>query len=99
LFPGSFAKRWQADTEEWLQAAAEQLRVGGRIVMLIGDNAGVHALSSIGEAAAAISERSNFELRLLASASVAEDSRRPWAERKRNYRSEHTILLEKILVA
>ena len=93
--PGSFAQRWQADTEDWLQAAAEQLRPDGRIAMLIGDNVGVHALSSIAAAATKISERSNFELRLLASASVAEDARRPWAAKKRNYRSEHTILLEK----
>jgi hypothetical protein len=97
--PGSFVQRWQADTEEWLQAAAEQLRPNGRIAMLIGDNAGVNALSSIGEAATVISERSNFELRLLASASVAEDARRPWARKKRNYRSEHTILLEKKLAS
>lgn len=95
--PGSFAQRWQVDTEDWLQVAAEQLRPDGRIAMLIGDNAGVHALSSIAAAATTISERSNFELRLLASASVAEDARRPWAAKKRNYRSEHTILLEKKL--
>lgn len=94
--PGSFEERWQADTEDWLHAAAEQLRPNGRIVMLIGDNAGVNTLASITAAAESISERSKYELRLLASASIAEDTRRPWAAKKRNYRSEHTILLEKM---
>lgn len=32
---------------------------------------------------------------MLASASIAEDARRPWNGRKRNYRREHTILLQK----
>ena len=103
LDPDAFAQRWQADTEAWLRACADQLRPGGRIVMLIGDNAGVDALESIRAAAGSIhgvepnSGCSSYDLRLIASASVAEDARRPWSSKKRNYRSEHTILLEKVL--
>jgi hypothetical protein len=96
--PGSFAQRWQADTEAWLQSSADQLRPDGRIAMLIGDNAGVDALASIAAAASSISSKcARYDLRLLASASVAEDARRPWTTKKRrNYRSEHTILLARI---
>jgi hypothetical protein len=42
--PGSFALRWQADTEAWLLACASQLEPGGRIAMLIGDNGDIDAL-------------------------------------------------------
>ena len=102
LEPDAFEQRWQADTEAWLQASAEQLRPGGRIVMLIGDNAGVDALESIRAAAGSIHVAPHtgcsrlYDLRVIASASVAEDARRPWSSKKRNYRSEHTILLEKV---
>jgi hypothetical protein len=42
--PGAFAQRWQDDTEAWLLACGSQLEPGGRIVMLIGDNADIDAL-------------------------------------------------------
>ena len=56
---------------------------------------------SLRQAAASISERQQrltggFELRVLASASITENAQRPWAkQRRRGYRCEHTILLER----
>ena len=96
-----FARGWQADTEAWLLSCSTRLRPNGRIAMLIGDNAGIDALESITAAADAVSatmvaRNAAYQLRVIASATVAEDSRRPWgAAKKRNYRREHTILLEK----
>ena len=98
-----FAARWQADTVRWLHAVACRLKhPGGRIAMLIGDNAGIDALKSILLAARTVSVSAlaaGWELRVVASASVSEDARRPWSTKKRNYRTEHTILLERVAAA
>ena len=97
-----FVRGWQTDTVAWLLSCSTWLRPNGRLVMLIGDNAGIDALWSITTAAEAVSatmmaSKTGCQLRVIASATVAEDSRRPWgAAKKRNYRGEHTILLEKV---
>ena len=98
----AFTAKWQLGTEAWLETVTASLRDGGRIAMLIGDNASIDVLDSVTRASATISARllekgARYGLRLLASASVVEDSRRPWgSEKKRNYRREHTILLERV---
>jgi hypothetical protein len=100
--PGAFGQCWQTDTEAWLGSACALLPVGGRIAVLIGDGAGVNTLDSMTEAAArltlAMQHRGELEqLCVVASASVAETAVRPWAGRRRRaYRREHAILLEKV---
>lgn len=95
----SFADRWQRDTEAWLGAAAFKLRPGGRIAILIGDDSGVNCLDSVMRAAKSVSvANSDYELRVIASASITDRTTRPWAKRNgrgKGYRREHTILLEK----
>jgi len=98
--PGSFAERWQADTEAWLRACAARLRPQGRIAIIIGDDAGINTLTSVRDAAAAVSATQDWDLRILASASSTDKLTRPWKkQRRRAYRIEHTILLEKTMSA
>jgi hypothetical protein len=46
-----FARRWEADTVAWLRTCTSLLPPGGRVAILIGDNAGIDALESIRAAA------------------------------------------------
>jgi hypothetical protein len=98
-----FKSRWNEDTAAWLDASGRVLKMGGRIAILIGDSEDINVLESVREACAAhkSSGREGYELSVVASASVREEdvARRPWAGHKRNYRTEHTILIEKIAAA
>ena len=91
-----FRERWQKDTEEWLRACGEELVVGGRIAMLIGDNlrVGVNSSETIDKAAEAV-EGDGWILEVVGRASLAAGSRRPWGKQKRNFNGEHCILVEK----
>jgi len=102
----SFADRWQLDTTAWLQAVRDKLIPHGRIAILIGDENGVNTLESISAAVASLSEdtsglaSSDYQLEVIASASLTSRTTRPWARqnrRGRGYRCEHTILMEKVV--
>ena len=97
----AFGQCWQLDTEAWLRSAAKELRDHGRIAMLIGDGAGVNVLTSVTAAASRITREwegddEGYGLTVVASASVDESATRPWrGRRRRAYRREHAILVEK----
>ena len=92
----NFTTRWQTDTIAWMSATTQVLRIGGRMVMLIGDNAEIDVLKSVKDAAEHCGGI-DYQLVFIASASVKEENneRRPWGKQSRGYRTEHTILLEK----
>jgi len=93
----SFQAKWQEDTVAWMGAVGARLKPNGRMAILIGDNADIDVLESVRSATVLASERRGFLLEVVASASVREEDakRRPWGNHKRNYRTEHTILVEK----
>jgi len=91
-----FQARWQRDTVAWMKATTVTLRMGARMAMLIGNNGDIDVLDSV-RAAAPMCGGNEYDLVLLASASVREEdkAKRPWGRQSRLYRTEHTILLEK----
>ena len=95
----AFRTKWQEDTVAWLTACTARLKIGGRIAMLIGNQTnGINALESVKEAVP-LCGGEGYTLRVIAAASVREEDRvsRPWGGKWRPYRSEHTILLEKVM--
>ena len=90
----NFADRWQKDTVSWLIACADIMQVGGRILILIGDEGEINSFASISEACEEIGV-----LHVIGCTSIKGEhaARRPWkGGRKRNYRTEHCIALEKL---
>ena len=80
---------WDADQRSWLSAMRDNLRVGGRAALLVGDGeAEIDALASTRSAAEAVG------LDLIASATIASTAQK--SDRKKGRRRpEHVLLLEK----